>query len=120
MVELLTTHPNTFDITVPTTNSGTRLLCSIVDNVEALIDEWFPGLRDICVINGTQLVTPLSLCPFCNSELGEGGSKGERGGEREREGEKRGRRKGGRVCVYLLMPNTAQKMGNVILKRENH
>ena len=70
------------------------------------------------MINGTQLVTPLSLCPFCNSELGEGGSKGERG-ERERE------RKGGRegVCVYLLMPKIAlpKKMGgNVILKRENH
>ena len=70
LVELLTTHSNTFDITVPTTNSGTRLLCSIVDNVEALIDEWFPGLRDIDVINGAQLVTPLSLCPFCNGELG--------------------------------------------------
>ena len=39
-----------------------------MDNVEALIDEWFPGLRDIDVVNGTQLVTPLSLCPFCNGE----------------------------------------------------
>jgi hypothetical protein len=91
LVELLTTHPNTFDITVPTTNSGTRLLCSIVDNVEALIDEWFPGLRDIYVIDGTQLVTPLSLCPFCNGEPWLGGREGgrERGkGERGREGGK--------------------------------
>ena len=66
------------------------------------------------MINGTQLVTPLSLCPFCNSELGEGESKGERGGReggREREREE-GEEEGGRVCVYLLMPNiVAQKNG---------
>ena len=53
---------------MPTTVEGTRLLCSIVDNVEALIDEWFPGLRDIDIVNGTQLVTPMSLCPLCDGE----------------------------------------------------
>ena len=84
-----------FDITVPSTNIGTksvhtclfvcllfvyllftlsllfiytRLLCSIVDNVEALIDEWFPGLRDFDMVHGDELVKPLSLCPLCPSE----------------------------------------------------
>ena len=68
-MELLSDHPNTFDITVPATNIGTKLLCSVVDNVEALIDEWFPGLRDIDVVDGNELVTPMSLCPLCPGEL---------------------------------------------------
>ncbi len=57
-----------FDIIVPATNLGTKLLCSIVDNVEALIDEWFPGLRDLDIGTGASLVTPLCLCPLCPGE----------------------------------------------------
>ena len=45
-----------------------RLLCAVVDNVEALVDEWFPGLRDIDILNGDELVQPMSLCPLCPSE----------------------------------------------------
>ena len=67
------------------------------------------------MINGTQLVTPLSLCPFCNSELGEGGSKGEGEGEREREGG--GGR--GRVCVFIDVKHCPKKWGECnIEKRE--
>lgn len=68
LVELLSHSGTTFDITVPTTVDGTRLLCSIVDNVEALVDEWFPGLRDIDIVHGNQLITPMSLCPLCSGE----------------------------------------------------
>lgn len=42
-----------------------RLLCSVVDNVETLIDEWFPGLRNINVASGDPLVNPSALCPLC-------------------------------------------------------
>ena len=45
-----------------------RLLCAVVDNVEALLDEWFPGLRDVDILNGDELVQPMSLCPLCPSE----------------------------------------------------
>ena len=65
LINLLPGDSNTFDIIVPTTNHGTKLLCSIVDNVEALIDEWFPGLRDLDIINGDSLVKPMSICPLC-------------------------------------------------------
>ena len=41
------------------------LLCSVVDNVEALIDEWFPGLRNVCIVPGDSLVKPCAICPMC-------------------------------------------------------
>ena len=47
-----------------------RLLCSVVDNIEHLIDEWFPGLRDIDTSSGRDLVCPMALCPQCPSEWG--------------------------------------------------
>ena len=42
-----------------------RLLCAVVDNVEAMIDEWYPGLRDFDVATGKKLVTSGTLCPHC-------------------------------------------------------
>ena len=45
-----------------------RLLCAVVDNVEALLDEWFPGLRDFDTLSGDELVQPMALCPLCPSE----------------------------------------------------
>ena len=56
-----------FDIVVPITSQGVQLLCSIVDNVEALVDEWFPGMRDLSVISGAELIKPMSICPYCPS-----------------------------------------------------
>ena len=41
------------------------LLCSVVDNVEVLIDEWFPGLRNVSITAGDSLVCPYALCPLC-------------------------------------------------------
>ena len=55
------------------------------------------------MINGTQLVTPLSLCPFCNSELG---------GRGREEGRERGC-----VCVLDEAKTLPKKLGNVILKK---
>lgn len=37
----------------------------MVDNVEAMIDEWYPGLRDFDVATGEKLVTSGTLCPHC-------------------------------------------------------
>ena len=37
----------------------------MVDNVEAMIDEWYPGLRDFDVATGKMLVTSGTLCPHC-------------------------------------------------------
>lgn len=68
---LLELHPhqsNTFDIIVPVTSQGVQLLCGIVDNVEALVDEWFPGLRDLNVVGGAELIVSMSLCPLCPCE----------------------------------------------------
>lgn len=36
-----------------------------MDNVEAMIDEWYPGLRDYDVVTGKKLVTSGTLCPHC-------------------------------------------------------
>lgn len=33
--------------------------------MEALIDEWYPGLRDFDVATGEKLVTSGTLCPHC-------------------------------------------------------
>ncbi len=65
MLELLLEQEDTFDIVVPLSGPGVQLLCGIVDNVEALIDEWFPGLRDVSVISGAELIKPMSICPYC-------------------------------------------------------
>lgn len=69
LLELHSQEANTFDIVVPITSLGVQLLCSIVDNVEALVDEWFPGLRDLSVVGGAELIKPMSLCPLCPSKM---------------------------------------------------
>jgi leucine-rich repeat kinase 2 len=55
----------TIDITVATSRTGVQLLCSVIDNIEALIDEWFPGLRDVDTTCGDNLVKPYAVCPNC-------------------------------------------------------
>lgn len=65
LVDQLPEDQKTFDITVPTTMQGARLLCSVVDNIEALLDEWFPGLRSIDSSCGEELVKPCAVCPNC-------------------------------------------------------
>ena len=69
--------------------------------MEQLIDEWFPGLRDIDTSSGRDLVVPMALCPNCPSEEGvrEGEREGGREGGRERGGRESGRereKEGGR------------------------
>lgn len=68
LLELHAEQADTFDIIVPITTHGIQLLCNIVDNVEALVDEWFPGLRDLSIVGGAELIKPMSLCPFCPCE----------------------------------------------------
>ena len=34
--------------------------------MEALIDEWFPGLRNVTMTSSDQMVKPCALCPFCS------------------------------------------------------
>ena len=65
LLELHAQQENVFDIVVPVTSQGVQLLCSIVDNVEALVDEWFPGLRDLSVVSGAELIKTMSICPYC-------------------------------------------------------
>ena len=36
-----------------------------MDNTEAMIDEWYPSLRDFSVATGKKLVTFGTLCPHC-------------------------------------------------------
>ena len=64
-MELSAHQADSFDIVVPITSNGIQLLCTVVDNVEALVDEWFPGLRDLSVYSGEQLIKSMSLCPLC-------------------------------------------------------
>ena len=68
LLELNPEEVDTFDILVPLTTRGIQLLCSIVDNVESLVDEWFPGLRDLSMVGGADLIKPMSLCPYCSCE----------------------------------------------------
>ena len=64
-VHLVAERSHAFDIAVPTSSAGTQLLCAVVDNVEALVDEWFPGLRDLSIVDGAQLIHQVALCPVC-------------------------------------------------------
>ncbi|KAL3853636.1 hypothetical protein ACJMK2_017166 [Sinanodonta woodiana] len=53
-------------ITVPATRIGTMLLGYIVDHIDGLIEEWYPGLTSLDPILGRQLLerrVPCSLCP---------------------------------------------------------
>ena len=40
----------------------------MVDNIEVLIDEWFPGLRNVSITPGDMMVSPFALCPHCSGE----------------------------------------------------
>ena len=37
----------------------------MVDNIEVLIDEWFPGFRNVSIVQGDIMVAPFALCPHC-------------------------------------------------------
>ncbi|KAK3610610.1 hypothetical protein CHS0354_009068 [Potamilus streckersoni] len=53
-------------LTVPATRMGTMLLGYIVDHIDGLIEEWYPGLTSLDPILGRQLLerrVPCSLCP---------------------------------------------------------
>ena len=64
-LEVLPDNESTIDIRVPLSSTGKRLLCAAVDNIEALVDEWYPGLRDISVMDGSHQIQQVAVCPHC-------------------------------------------------------
>ncbi|CAH1266221.1 MFHAS1 [Branchiostoma lanceolatum] len=59
---------NSMDITVPATRQGSRLLGHVVDLVDDLIEEWFPGLCEIDPVSGQTLVQRQVPCVLCETE----------------------------------------------------
>eukprot|EP00118_Oscarella_pearsei_P021781 m.247504 g.247504 ORF g.247504 m.247504 type:complete len:2547 (+) comp40272_c0_seq11:2181-9821(+) len=52
------------DVLVPKTRYGTNILGIVVDHIDSLIEEWYPGLLEID-IQGNPLVRKRVPCPFC-------------------------------------------------------
>ncbi|WAR26699.1 LRRK2-like protein [Mya arenaria] len=52
-------------ITVPATKQGVKLLCRAVDEIDSLIDEWYPGLTSIDPIKGQPVLEVLTPCTQC-------------------------------------------------------
>jgi leucine-rich repeat kinase 2 len=55
---------NVVNICVPATSYGTGLLVSIVNHIDSLIEEWYPGLAGID-IHGDPLVRRVAPCSHC-------------------------------------------------------
>ncbi|XP_060603950.1 leucine-rich repeat serine/threonine-protein kinase 2-like [Ruditapes philippinarum] len=54
-------------ITVPSFHQGSRLLGQIVDSLDNLIDEWYPGLTCIDPMMGQEVLEILAPCSHCKS-----------------------------------------------------
>ncbi|XP_077988732.1 leucine-rich repeat serine/threonine-protein kinase 2-like [Glandiceps talaboti] len=65
LVEPLSSKPDTLEITTPCTKFGMRLLGQVVDHIDVLIEEWFPGLCEIDPMLGRIPVQRLVPCPLC-------------------------------------------------------
>ncbi|KAK3698088.1 hypothetical protein QZH41_017526 [Actinostola sp. cb2023] len=59
---------NVLAIAVPINNYGSYLLGSLVDHVDALIEEWFPNLCDLDPVQGLPLVSRLCPCITCEGD----------------------------------------------------
>ncbi|XP_070559117.1 leucine-rich repeat serine/threonine-protein kinase 2-like isoform X2 [Ptychodera flava] len=66
LAEPLSTNRDTLEIITPCTKFGMRLLGQVVDHVDVLIEEWFPGLCEIDPILGRIPVQRLVPCPLCD------------------------------------------------------
>ncbi|KAK6177348.1 hypothetical protein SNE40_015467 [Patella caerulea] len=55
-------------ITVPSTTFGYRLLGYLVDHVDALVDEWYPGLTGIDPVLGRELLQKFAQCYRCTEK----------------------------------------------------
>ena len=56
-------------MTVPPSKAGGRLLGELVDLIDALIEEWYPGLLIVSPITGQPAVEIRVPCISCESEL---------------------------------------------------
>lgn len=56
---------NTFDVHVPVNQTGFKLLGSVVDLIDNLLEEWYPGLNDTEYANSSTKILRLSPCDFC-------------------------------------------------------
>ncbi|KAJ8302248.1 LOW QUALITY PROTEIN: hypothetical protein KUTeg_021235 [Tegillarca granosa] len=52
-------------ITVPATKNGCLLLGQVVDHLDALIDEWYPGLTSVDPLQGRHLLEKYAPCVYC-------------------------------------------------------
>ncbi|XP_019623007.1 PREDICTED: leucine-rich repeat serine/threonine-protein kinase 2-like [Branchiostoma belcheri] len=68
LVKSIKGEKNSMDITVPATRQGSRLLGHVVDHVDDLIEEWFPGLCEIDPVSGQTLVVRQVPCVLCETE----------------------------------------------------
>ncbi|XP_078595563.1 leucine-rich repeat serine/threonine-protein kinase 2-like isoform X5 [Branchiostoma floridae x Branchiostoma japonicum] len=68
LVKRIKGEKNSMDITVPATRQGSRLLGHVVDLVDDLIEEWFPGLCEIDPVSGQTLVQRQVPCVLCETD----------------------------------------------------
>ncbi|KAK7465047.1 hypothetical protein BaRGS_00037786 [Batillaria attramentaria] len=56
-------------VTVPASSQGARLLGYLVDHVDSLVDEWYPGLTCIDPVIGHELLQKFVPCTTCTGHL---------------------------------------------------
>ncbi|XP_077982302.1 leucine-rich repeat serine/threonine-protein kinase 2-like [Glandiceps talaboti] len=63
LVEAVLNDPDCFQIIVPDSRDGRRLLGYVVDHTDDLIDEWYPGLgQHACIYKPVRRLVPCRLC----------------------------------------------------------
>ncbi|KAL4226999.1 Leucine-rich repeat serine/threonine-protein kinase 2 [Mactra antiquata] len=60
---------DSIQVTVPSSDQGSRLLGQIIDSLDTLIDEWYPGLTCIDPLKGEGVLDIIVPCNDCSPEV---------------------------------------------------
>jgi len=68
LIATLPNLQNTFDIYVPENQDGFKLLGVMVDLIDSLVEEWYPGLVETSYSNATGSIRRLAACVTCRAD----------------------------------------------------
>jgi len=69
LIATLPNLQNTFDIYVPENQDGFKLLGVMVDLIDSLVEEWYPGLVETSYSNATGSIRRLAACVTCRADM---------------------------------------------------